>query len=56
MAMADHSNAIKGCGVDASEVPINEREFSTAAKCIQRPTNEPNTKCRELGTFSVTLR
>lgn len=32
MAMAGHCNAIRGYCVDASEVPINERDFSTAAK------------------------
>lgn len=32
MAMASHCNAIRGCGVDASEVPINECDFSSAAK------------------------
>lgn len=47
MAMAGHCNAIKGCCVDASEVPVNECDFSTAAKLVQCPTNELKIKCLE---------
>lgn len=47
MAMAGHCNATKGSCVDASEVPINECDFSTAAKLVQHPTNELKIKCLE---------
>ena len=47
MAMAGHCNAIKGSCVDASEVPINECDFSTAAKLVQHPPNDLKIKCLE---------
>lgn len=32
MAMEGHNGAIKGCCVDASEMPINKCDFGAAAK------------------------
>ena len=47
MAIAGYCNVIKGCCEDASEVPIDECDFSTAVKWVQCPTNELKTKCLE---------
>lgn len=56
MAMAHHCNAIRGCCVDVSEVPVNKCDFCTAAKSVQCATNELKTKCLEYCIFSVILR
>ena len=56
MAEAGHRNAIRGCCVGASEMPINECNFNTAAKCVQCLTNELKTECLGYCGYSVTLR